>query len=167
MAIKQKTHLFLKACICSRREEIYVCLCTCLYTHIHIVTTLTPYSPTNWFSLHRIPALQDGKCSGNKASGKPNSCAVWSYSMLHLSFSSDKLYWMINNLFPPFFFWCSSLQWLKRLNKHEKATCDSYTPPQKRGCSKKSNTPYNWLPGSNPMSAWNKRFIHWQSLSQD
>lgn len=34
----------------------------------------------------------------------------------------------------PLFFWSSSLQRLKRLNKHEEeeATCDSYIPPQER-----------------------------------
>lgn len=36
----------------------------------------------------------------------------------------------------PLFCWCLSLQWLKRLNKHGKATSDSYISPQKRGCPK-------------------------------
>lgn len=106
-----------------------------MHTHTctHYINIIFSYLTTNWFSLHRIPALQDGKCSGNKASGKPNCCAVWSHSMLHLSFSSDKLYWMINNLFP-----FSSGAHHYRSNKHEKATSDSYIPPQKRGCSKVS-----------------------------
>lgn len=43
---------------------------------------------TNRFSLHRVPALQNGKCSGNKASGKLHSYVIWSYSMRHLPFSS-------------------------------------------------------------------------------
>lgn len=80
-----------------------MCIYGHAYGHTKYINSIFSHLTTSWFSLHRIPELQNGKCSGKKTSGKPNSCAVCSYSMQHLSFSSDKLYWMINSLFPPFF----------------------------------------------------------------
>lgn len=85
------------------KREVYECLCMCIHTHTQYINTIFSHLTTNWFSLHRIPALQNGKCSRNKTSGKSNSYAVWSYSMQYLPFSSDKLYQMRNFIFPPFF----------------------------------------------------------------
>lgn len=107
----------------------------CIHTYTH--NTIFSHLTTNWFSLHRIPALQNGKCSGNKASGKPNSvqfghtvCCIFPSQVTNCTERATSSF--------PLFFWCSSLQWLKRPNKHEKATCDSYILPQKRRCPEAS-----------------------------
>lgn len=113
-----------------------MCIYECAYTHTHTI----PYSAT-WpqigfpftGSLHfKMENAQETKQVANQTPVQfgHRVCSIFPSQVTNCTERATLSF--------PLFFWCSSLQWLKRPNKHEKATCDSYILPQKRRCPEAS-----------------------------
>lgn len=105
-----------------------------VHTHIHTQYHIQPLDHKLVFP-SQDPCTSKWKMLRKQSKWQTKLCAVWSYSIFPSQVTNCTE--RATSSFP-LFFWCSSLQWLKRPNKHEKATCDSYILPQKRRCPEAS-----------------------------